>query len=167
MRSLPPRRRPLAPRPSAPSAATTDATNAGWLKANPVPQTGATTALGQLVERSRQQQRELLDAAMKSPQGNVQKLLGDFWASGLDEAAVEADGSNPIAPLLTRINAIKKAKDVPASIAALHQVGIGGLQLWPGRRSEGAIVTSATSCGVAWACRIRRSTPAPTPTPWP
>jgi len=101
-----------------------DATNAGWLKANPVPQTGAITALGQLVDRSRQQQRELLDAAMKSPQGNVQKLLGDFWASGLDEAAVEADGSNPIAPLLTRINAIKKAKDVPASIAALHQVGI-------------------------------------------
>ena len=101
-----------------------DATNAGWLKANPVPQTGATTALGQLVDRSRQQQRDLLDAAMKSPQGNVQKLLGDFWASGLDEAAVEADGSNPIAPLLTRINAIKKAKDVPASIAALHQVGI-------------------------------------------
>ncbi|WP_353098535.1 M13 family metallopeptidase, partial [Stenotrophomonas lactitubi] len=101
-----------------------DATNAGWLKANPVPQTGAATALGQLVDRSRQQQRELLDASMKAPQGNVQKLLGDFWASGLDEAAVEADGSNPIAPLLTRINAIKKAKDIPASIAALHQVGI-------------------------------------------
>ena len=101
-----------------------DATNAGWLKANPVPQTGATTALGQLAERTRVQQRELLDGAMKSPQGNVQQLLGDFWASGLDEAAVEADGSKPIAPLLTRINAIKKAKDVPASIAALHQVGI-------------------------------------------
>jgi putative endopeptidase len=104
-----------------------DATNAGWLKANPVPQTGAATALGQLVDRSRQQQRELLDASMKAPQGNVQKLLGDFWASGLDEAAVEADGSNPIAPLLTRINAIKKAKDVPASIAALHQVA----SRWP------------------------------------
>ncbi|HAL22147.1 MAG TPA: peptidase M13, partial [Stenotrophomonas sp.] len=101
-----------------------DATNAGWLKANPAPQTGAATALGQLVDRSRQQQRDLLEASMKAPQGNVQKLLGDFWASGLDEAAVEADGSNPIAPLLTRINAIKKAKDVPASIAALHQVGI-------------------------------------------
>ncbi len=101
-----------------------DATNGAWLKANPVPQTGATTALGQLAERTRLQQRDLLDASMKTPQGTVQKLLGDFWASGLDEAAVEADGSNPIAPLLTRINAIKKAKDVPASIAALHQVGI-------------------------------------------
>jgi len=109
------------------SAACTDfyeLSNADWLKANPVPQTGATTALGQLADNTRNQQRQLLDRAMNSPQGNVQKLLGDFWASGLDEAAVEADGSKPIAPLLTRINAIKKAKDIPASIAALHQVGI-------------------------------------------
>jgi putative endopeptidase len=99
-------------------------TNADWLKANPVPQTGAVSALSQLAGNTRNQQRQLLDSAMNTPQGNVQKLLGDFWASGLDEAAVEADGSKPIAPLLTRINAIKKAKDVPASIAALHQVGI-------------------------------------------
>ena len=52
------------------------------------------------------------------------KLLGDFWASGLDEAAVERDGANPIAPLLSRIDAIRRSKDVPAAIAALHQVGI-------------------------------------------
>ena len=99
--------------------------NATWLKANPLP-TGfnSVTALGQMRERSQQQQRELLDAAMRAPQDNVEKLLGDFWASGLDEAAVEADGANPIAPLLGRINGIKKAKDVPAAIAALHQVGI-------------------------------------------
>ncbi|MGV8959308.1 MAG: M13 family metallopeptidase [Stenotrophomonas sp.] len=112
---------------AAASAACTDfydVANADWLKANPVPQTGAVTALGQLAERTRLQQRTLLDNAMKNPQGNVQKLLGDFWASGMDEAAVETDGSQPIAPLLTRIDAIKKAKDVPASIAALHQVGI-------------------------------------------
>lgn len=101
-----------------------DVANADWLKANPVPQTGAVTALGQLAGNARTQQRQLLERAMSAPQGNVQKLLGDFWASGMDEAAVEADGSKPIAPLLSRINAIKKAKDVPASIAALHQVGI-------------------------------------------
>ena len=98
--------------------------NAGWLAANPLPQVGAVTALGQLADNTRMQQRQLLDNAMNAPQGNVQKLLGDFWASGLDEAAVEADGSRPIAPLLGRINAIRRAKDIPASIAALHQVGI-------------------------------------------
>lgn len=99
--------------------------NSAWLKSNPLPPGVASlSAMEQLSERARQQQIELLNAAMTAPQGNVQKLLGDFWASGLDEAAVERDGANPIAPLLGRINAIKKAGDVSASIAALHQVGI-------------------------------------------
>lgn len=117
-----------APKAPAVSADCTDfytSANAAWLKANPLPAGAASlTALGQLIERSQLQQRQLLDASMQSPQGNVQKLLGDFWASGLDEAAVEADGAKPIAPLLDRINGIKKSKDVPAAIAALHQIGI-------------------------------------------
>ncbi|RZA22230.1 MAG: M13 family peptidase [Lysobacteraceae bacterium] len=101
--------------------------NADWLKANPMPESGAISALGQLTARAQQQQRDLLDAAMQSPQGNVQQLLGDFWASGLDEAAVERDGANPVAPLLKRIDGIRKTGDVAPAIAALHQVGIPAL----------------------------------------
>ena len=101
--------------------------NKPWLAANPMPSSGAISSLGQLTARAQQQQRELLDAAMQSPQGNVQKLLGDFWASGLDEAAVERDGANPVAPLLQRIDGIRKPKDVAPAIAALHQVGIPAL----------------------------------------
>ena len=99
--------------------------NADWLKANTL-MAGAdsVSAMEQLVGRARQQQVDLLNGAMQAPQGNVQKLLGDFWASGLDEAAVEVDGANPIAPLLARIAGIKRPKDVPPAIAALHQVGI-------------------------------------------
>lgn len=119
-----------AAKPKAPAVAAecTDfyaSANADWIKANTLlPGVGSLSAMEQLSDRARQQQLELLNSAMTAPQGNVQKLLGDFWASGLDEASVERDGANPIAPLLTRINAIKRAKDVPASIAALHQVGI-------------------------------------------
>ena len=98
-----------------------------WLASNPIPPSGAISALGQLTARAQQQQRELLDASMQSPQGNVQKLLGDFWASGLDEAAVERDGANPVAPLLKRIDGIRKTGDVAPAIAALHQVGIPAL----------------------------------------
>ena len=99
--------------------------NAAWLKAHQAPaDAGAITALGQLSELALQQQRQLLDAAMASPNNEVQHRLGDFWASGLDEAAVEADGSRPIASLLSRIDAISRSRDVPATIAALHQVGI-------------------------------------------
>lgn len=99
--------------------------NADWLKAyTAVPGADAVSALGQLNARAQQQQIDLLNAAMQAPQGNVQQLLGAFWASGLDEAAVERDGAQPIAPLLERINGIRRTKDIAPSIAALHQVGI-------------------------------------------
>ncbi|MGY0504064.1 M13-type metalloendopeptidase [Luteimonas sp. e5] len=122
------KRRAAAPKAPPVSAECTDfytAINQDWLAAvSAPPGTAAVTALGQLRGRAEQQQRDLLDAAMNAPQGHVQKLLGDFWASGLNEAAIEADGAQPIAPLLDRINGIRRSRDVPAAIAALHQVGI-------------------------------------------
>jgi putative endopeptidase len=120
-------RRRAAPKPPPGPTACSDFysfTNKDWLAANTVVGSGSVTALAELPALATRQQRELLDAAMRAPQGTVQQLLGDFWASGLDEAAVERDGANPIAPLLARINSIKRAKDIPAAIAALHQVGI-------------------------------------------
>lgn len=99
--------------------------NSGWFAANPLPaDAGSVSALGQLGERARQQQIGLLNAAMQSPEGDVQKLLGDFWASGISEAQVERDGAQPLAPLLDKIIAIKRSKHVAPTIAALHQVGI-------------------------------------------
>lgn len=122
-------------RTKAPAAESTSActdfyahANSAWLKANVLlPGVPSLSAMEQLGDRARQQQIDLLNAAMTAPRGDVQKLLGDFWASGLDEAAVERDGANPVAPLLSRIDAIRKADDVAASIAALHQVGIPAL----------------------------------------
>ncbi len=97
--------------------------NADWLKANAVTGSGMQSALGQLAQRAQQQQIDLLTADMQAPAG-VGKLLGDFWASGIDEAAVDRDGANPIGPLLSRVDAIRRSKDISPAIAALHQVGI-------------------------------------------
>lgn len=98
--------------------------NSDWLATNPVTGSGMQSALEQLAQRAQQQQIDLLNVDMQTAQGGVAKLIGDFWASGLDEAAVERDGANPIAPLLSRVDAIRRSKDVPAAITALHQVGI-------------------------------------------
>lgn len=109
--------------------------NADWLKAklivggsgmpsNSMPSNSMQSALGELATRAQEQQVALLDDDMQNAQGGIAKLLGDFWASGLDEAAVERDGANPVAPLLARIDSIRRGKDVPAAVAALHQVGI-------------------------------------------
>jgi putative endopeptidase len=121
------RKRATPARPAGPTACTDfhAVANADWLTVNTLPPGVASiSALEQLSQRAQQQQVDLLDTAMQSPQNEVQKLLGDFWASGIDEAAVERDGANPVAPLLSRINAIRRAKDIPPAIAALHQVGI-------------------------------------------
>lgn len=95
-----------------------------WLDSNLyVGGSGATSAMSQLRERALQQQIDLLNADLTA-HGGTGKLLGDFWASGLDEAAVERDGANPLAPLLQRIDGIRRDKDIAPAIAALHQVGI-------------------------------------------
>src|SRR3546814_1569037 len=104
-------------------------TNKDWLAANVIVQgTGAVSALGQLRDLAQQQQRDLLDSAMQAPENHVQKLLGDFWASGLDVAAVEADGAQPIAPLLSRIDRIRRDKDIPPAIAARSEEHTSELQ---------------------------------------
>ena len=98
--------------------------NESWLATHPAPVGGAASALADLATLAERQQRDLLDAAMTNPQGQVQKLLGDFWASGLDEAAIDRDGANPVAPLLKRIDGIRRNRDIAPAVAALHQVGI-------------------------------------------
>src|SRR5690554_6123158 len=114
--------------PSAATACTDFYTyaNQDWLQANALPGPGiaSASALQELRDQARRQQRQLLDSAMNAPENEIQRLLGNFWASGLDEAAVEADGAQPIAGLLSRINGIRRARDIAPTIAALHQVGI-------------------------------------------
>ena len=114
-------------RSSSPAKATTGSAcidyyasvNKAWMEANPAdPATGETSVLGRLNALARQQQIDLLNAAMQSPQTANQKLLGDFWASGLDEASVEANGANPIAPLLKRIDGIRRDRDIAPVFAA-------------------------------------------------
>lgn len=99
--------------------------NATWLANHALPDDRQSiTALGELESRVRGQQVALLNSAMQSPENDVQKLLGDFWASGLSEAQVERDGAQPLGPLIERINAIRRARDIAPTVAALHQVGI-------------------------------------------
>lgn len=114
--------------PQAPTACTDFYTyaNQDWLEAHPLsgPGVASASALKELLDLSARQQRQLLDSAMNAPRNELQRLLGNFWASGLDEAAVEADGARPIAPLLARIDGIRRTRDIAPAIAALHQVGI-------------------------------------------
>jgi len=98
--------------------------NGGWLRDHPVPSGFA--SWGTFEEVALQgllQQRTLLEQAASSSD-RVDRLLGELYASGMDEAAVEATGAAPLQPLLARIDKIAKPRDVAPVIAELHARGI-------------------------------------------
>jgi putative endopeptidase len=58
----------------------------------------------------------------KQPNGVIQRV-GDFYASGMDEAAVDREGLQPLKPWLERIAAIASPKELVAAIAELQAQG--------------------------------------------
>ncbi|MBW8367708.1 MAG: peptidase [Arenimonas sp.] len=102
--------------------------NSKWLAANPVPADrttwGAFPALG---ERSLHIQHEIAKAAAASahPAGTMERKVGDFFAAGMDEAAIEAAGITPIQPELDRIAAITSNAGLPAYLGQAYANGMG------------------------------------------
>jgi putative endopeptidase len=91
--------------------------NAKWLAANPVPADRTTWGSFELLaERSLEIQHALVEnLAAQADASGTAKLIGDVWATGMDEAAINAAGLAPIQPMLDEIAAV----DSPESIAAL------------------------------------------------
>src|SRR3546814_6891756 len=61
-----------------------------------------------LAERSLEVQRAIVEhAAANAPEaGSIEAKIGDLWATGMDEAAINAAGITPIQPLLAQVDAI-------------------------------------------------------------
>ncbi|MFN3861670.1 MAG: M13 family metallopeptidase [Roseateles sp.] len=52
------------------------------------------------------------------------KLIAAYYASGMDEAAIEARGLSPVQPLLSRIAGLQRAEDLPTLLALLARSGV-------------------------------------------
>lgn len=98
-----------------------------WLKDNPVPPDQSTWGrFSELDQRNRETLKGILEkvAAETAPSNPIAKQLGDYYASCMDEKGIEAKGTQPLKPELTRIEAVKSLKDLPAEIARLHLIGV-------------------------------------------
>jgi len=82
--------------------------NAKFLAANPVPSDRSSWGVFEmLAERSNAIQRQLVEqAAADSKATGVEKIVGDLWATGMDEAKINAQGIEPLKPELAAIDAI-------------------------------------------------------------
>lgn len=91
--------------------------NGKWLDTVHIPETeSGIGSFDDLYYRTRDRLHELLDSISKKEQkaGSIEQKVGDFYAAGLDSAAIEKRGYEPVKPYLQKIDAIKNAKDVMA-----------------------------------------------------
>ena len=100
--------------------------NGGWIKANPVPAAYSSWgAFDEVDEHNKIALHQILEKASKAEhRSQIEQQVGDFYASGMDEAAIEAAGIAPLQPELDRLAKIATAADVQAAIARLHRVKI-------------------------------------------
>jgi putative endopeptidase len=102
--------------------------NGGWLAANPIPAAYPSWGIANILnEKNRDVSHEILDslaANTNAPKGSPEQKVGDYYASCMDEAKIEKEGIQPIAPVFERIAAIKDIKDLQNAIAHFHSVGL-------------------------------------------
>lgn len=99
--------------------------NGGWIDTNPIPPGyGAWGSFEELGERNDATIRAMLVEASTNPQNELDRMLGDFYASGMDLEAIEADGTAAIQPMLDAIDAIADLDGLLALLPTLHEAGM-------------------------------------------
>jgi len=102
--------------------------NGAWRAANPIP-AGQQRWSRRLAAReaNREQLKALLGelaANADRPRGSVEQLLGDHFASCMDEPAIDAMGVAPLVPLLTDITDVRDGAGVQRMIRRLHELAV-------------------------------------------
>ncbi|MFO0738799.1 MAG: M13 family metallopeptidase [Labilithrix sp.] len=93
--------------------------NGSWIKGTEIPADRSTWGAGAATaEKTAKRTADLIEDAAKSGSGPDAKKVGDYYASFMDEGAIEAKGLEPIKKELTSIAAIKDAKALATVLGA-------------------------------------------------
>jgi putative endopeptidase len=101
-----------------------------WSKDNPLPADKSRwSSFAQLDQYNQAGLKDILEtAASKSHEpGSIEQKVGDFFASAMDTAAIDAAGTKPVAADLAQIAAISNLTDLAQTVAVLHNQGVSGM----------------------------------------
>ncbi|HST36836.1 MAG TPA: M13 family metallopeptidase, partial [Allosphingosinicella sp.] len=95
--------------------------NGNWDRTNEIPADRSNYSMFvTLDDLSKQRTHTILDEAMRRPGSRI----GDFYASFLDEARINAAGATPLRPMLAQIQAISSRADWAAQAGRLFRQGV-------------------------------------------
>jgi putative endopeptidase len=99
----------------------------GWTKNQPIPaDRSAWGRATELQERNNTTLRRILEEAGRNANADIDtRKIGDYYASCMDESAINARGAAPLEPALNKIAALTGPRDLPALLAELHSMGVG------------------------------------------
>jgi putative endopeptidase len=94
--------------------------NGKWFDTATIPPAEARIGAGlEMYNRTKENIRNILESVSKASNtaGSIEQKVGDLYASGMDSAAIEKAGYDPIKPSLQKINDIKDIKGVLQNVA--------------------------------------------------
>lgn len=104
--------------------------NGTWMKTGTIPpEYPSWGAFYEIYERNLVVLKGILEDAAKSttaPKGSIVQKVGDFYAAGMDEAAIEKAGVAPLTSRFERIAALKVPGDLAREFGRLHAEDLGG-----------------------------------------
>ncbi len=104
--------------------------NGGWLKRATIPADKARFgSFEELADRNRDALHAILEETSKRSdwkKGSLEQKVGDFYAAGMDSAAIEKLGAAPLKPWLARIEAMRSPRELAPVLAAFHGARAGG-----------------------------------------
>ena len=102
--------------------------NAEWLKGAKIPaEYPSWDSSMEIYERNMSLLKGIMEEAAgdaSSPKGSIRRLVGDFYASGMDEATIEKAGASPLSSRFDSIAKVNTPKELAVQIAKLHLEGI-------------------------------------------
>jgi len=105
--------------------------NGGWVGKNEIPAAYPSWGrFNELADKNLEQLHQILENSAKNSaalKGSNEQKIGDYYASCMDEGAIETAALKPLQPELTRISSIKDQQSFQDEIARLQGRGVGVL----------------------------------------
>ncbi|MEO7674008.1 MAG: M13 family metallopeptidase [Pyrinomonadaceae bacterium] len=129
--------------------------NGSWLKSIEIP--ASETRWGSfniLIDNNTKYLSTILEQASKTKaaENSDGQLIGDYYSSCMDEAAIDAAGIRPLKPYFDQIEKVKTVEDLQREIAALHNNGLPvlfGFGGGPDLKNSNVVIANANQGGLS------------------